>query len=836
MKKNILLFLSIFLILGCKTRSNEKKSGATSSFFSYYNTIFNSKEALNEEKKLRSESHQDNFYAPYISLLTYDDNPLTGTLEDPMFSDDEGFAMPGSANPQQKGASILQISEAKALKAINKYSVLKEGEEKNKKMFDAHLLLAQSRIYQNRPLEALDALNYIFANMKKDKRVDLARVYQGLAYAKIGDYFRANEIFLALKNDGINRDYEKLRSVFHSETLLASGKREEAVEELSNAFSANKNREMRSRIAFLRGQILAKLDRKEEARESFIIAYKYSNDFEFEVKSQVEIAKTFNAKDDDYEGAKQYLESISKKGTYGSRKNEFYYALGLMANEAGKKDEAQEYFRKALDEKVSDGQIRGLTYYEIGKNYFDKNDYIAAGAYYDSALVAMTYEPSKSALLTLSKNIKNVAQNYYLIKKNDSILTLTKMSEPERIAYFGKHIDALKAKEAKEELERRKEERSKGFDTGDYDANSIFANNNRGFQDFTGGGSKNSFYFANQNTISKGQSEFKQIWGNRSLVDNWRFSNRAASIEDVRNEAMGLATVQNPRRYEPDFYTEQIPTDFSEISALKKDRDTASLGLGRMYENYFSNTELATKTLYDLVDNNPEDDVKLQALYQIFAMNYERNPSAAERAKNMILSDFPYTSYAEFVRNPKSATFSSSSTEVENIYKNAFDLYSAEKFEESKSLIASAMEKYPNDALIPKFSLLNAFNAGKTAGKEIMILQLQQIAFNYPKTEEGQRAEQMLIYLKSDLDMEMTDEQGNIIQQQSQQSNVQRTQQRGVQEPVIAVPGSNHDPLEGLSEEDRKMVLEVEKIQKEQAERLRKINEEEKKKRQQKNN
>lgn len=51
---------------------------------------------------------------------------------------------------------------------------------------------------------------------------------------------------------------------------------------------------------------------------------------------------------------------------------------------------------------------------------------------------------------------------------------------------------------------------------------------------------------------------------------------------------------------------------------LKKDRDTASLGLGAMYQNYFSKTELATKTLYDLVDNQPEEEVKLQALYQIF--------------------------------------------------------------------------------------------------------------------------------------------------------------------------------------------------------------------------
>lgn len=54
------------------------------------------------------------------------------------------------------------------------------------------------------------------------------------------------------------------------------------------------------------------------------------------------------------------------------------------------------------------------------------------------------------------------------------------------------------------------------------------------------------------------------------------------------------------------------------ILQLKKDRDTASLGLEAMYETYFQNTSLATKTLYDLVAQKPEDEVKLQALYSIF--------------------------------------------------------------------------------------------------------------------------------------------------------------------------------------------------------------------------
>lgn len=780
MKKTILFLSAILVFNSCSSRKKTSDSTFMKGFFSYYNTLFNSKDALETELKNRDQAHVDNFYAPYIQLLTYDEQPLGSDLQAAgMFGDDP--APPGTMNPSgpgvpgapgnfqnssnsamKSGASILEISEAKALKAISKYSVMNGGEERNSKIFDANLLLAQSRIYRNKPLEALDGLNYIFANMRNDKRIPLARIYQGLAYAKMEDYYRAGEVFAGLsKDDQLKKDYKKLLSIYYSEMLLQSGKKEEAVNQLEEAYALNKNRKLRSRIAFLRGQVLANLNRNEEARESFVSAYKNANNFEFEVKSQIEIAKTFNGKDDDYEGAKDYLEKISKKGTYGSRKNEFYYALGVMANKAGKKEEAKAFFAQSLKEKISDPQIRGLNYYEMGKGFFEESDYLSAGAYYDSALAVMTYEPSKILLTEKSSNIKQVSSNYYLIRKNDSILALTRMPEAEKIAYFNRYIEGIKAKEAKEELERKREDRSRGFETGDYAANSLFAGNTGGFQDF--GSNKGGFYFANQSTIAKGESTFKQMWGNRALSDNWRTSARGSSIEDLKNEAMGIASAPDPRRLEPSFYMEKIPTGTDEISALKKARDTASLGLGRMYETYFSDTPLATKTLYDLVDTNPEEETKLQALYNIFTYNYEKNPAAAERAKQMILTDFPYTSYAEFVKNPKNNSFSKSSDEVEKAYAQAFDLYSAEKYEESKALIQSSLEKYPKDALVPKFALLNAFNTGKTAGKEIMILQLEQIALNYARTLEGEKAEEMLKYLKSDLEIETTDDSGNTI-------------------------------------------------------------------------
>ncbi|WEK68821.1 MAG: tetratricopeptide repeat protein [Candidatus Chryseobacterium colombiense] len=827
MKKKILFLLTSCIVISCgmKVKKPEQRSKFLKGFSTYYNTLFNAKDALNSEFQTRDKAHKDNFYAPYIPILTYEDQPLGSDLgqsaafaensmkmggvngrgEGSRMSPNKSPGVPGMSgsgipgNPQDpnqatpKGASALEISEAKALKAVNKYSVIKNGEEKNKAIFDAYMILAQSRIYQNKPLEALDALNYVFSNMKGDKRIPLAYIYQGLAYSQMKNYNKAHEIFARLKDEKIDKDYKKLLTIFHAESLLDAGRKEEAVTELDLAYEVNNNRKLKSRIAYLRGQVLENLGQNEKARESFLAAYKYANDFEFEVKSQIAVAKTFNGKGD-YSGARKYLEDISKKGTYASRKNEFYYALGLMANKAGKTEEAQQFFRKSLKEKVSDQQLRGLTYYEIGKGYLDKNDYIGAGIYYDSALAVMTYQPSKILLQDQSSYIKKISKNYYLIKKNDSIISLAKMSPEQKTDFFTKYIAKIKAKEEKEELERRRAERNKGFDTGDYNSTSIFANSSNSFEDF--GVAAKGFYFANTGTVSKGTSAFRQTWGDRALADNWRYSKKMATLEDMKNEALGTTSVPNPRRFETAYYIEQIPTD---ISQLKKDRDTASLGLGIMYQNYFTNTPLATKTLYDLVDVKPEEKVMLQALYEIFAMNYEKNPQAAERAKQKLLTDYPYTSYAEFVRNPKSNTFVKSSEDVENKYKEAFALYEAEKFTESKAILDQAIQQYPKDALIPKLYLLNAFNSGKANGKEVMILQLEQIALNYTKTPEGIKAKEMLNYLKSDIKFQPTDNKGNTVPQNKMNNNVAPQQPDNAPQQIGTLNEGNTKPAKKLN-------------------------------------
>ena len=813
MRKYLLIILAIFSVAACNPRTKRKKtkSGPINRFMTFHNTLFNSREAFLSEMESRDKSHIDNFYDPYISVYTTEDNisDIQNGMSSNAGNDTDMDAPRGlrsnqnfsgnfsSSQSNKKGATALQITEAKALKTISKYSVLVSGVERNKKIFDAYMLLAKARMYQGKYLESLDALSYIFNTMSKDKRLPLAKIYQAANYSKMKEYYRADEVFRDLEEDPkikLSREQLRILKVYQADNFLKWGKKELAAEVLEDAFTYNKNRKIKSRIAFLRGQILAGLGKKSEARESFAAAYKYANSYEFEVKSQIEIAKTFDGKADSYDEAMAYLDKIAKKGTYASRKNELYYASGLVAASATKDSIADSFFRKALKEKQSDPQIRGLTYSELAKKYFAKDDYLTAGIYYDSALAVMSYKPEKDRLTELTANIKKLSKNYYIVKKNDSILALTKMTDAEKRDYFTKYIDKIKQKEAAAELEKRKAERSKGFDNSDYNANSIFANNStdsNSFQNFginTGG---STFYFANSNNIPRGENAFRQVWGSRTLQDNWRYSAKAATIEDMKNEALGIANVPDPRRLEPEFYIEKIPTSKQELANLKKQRDTASLGMGRMYENFFGNTKLATKTLYDLVDSKTDEETDLMALYNIFIFNYEKNPADAERAKQIILQKYPYTSYAEFVKNPKSKDFNKSTESVEKLYADAYKLYLTEKYTESSAMIDKAIADNPKDALVPKFYLLNAYNSGKTAGKEIMILQLEQIALNYGNTPEGKKAKDLLKFLKSDVKLELTDESGNTISQNSTQENPKTQEDLEMEEKMrISAPAS----------------------------------------------
>lgn len=757
MKKAFLYFLLVIAIItSCSPRKNRFTNRAYQRFSSYYNTLFNAEQAIEIEKKERKEINKDNFYGQFINILPHDNLYIKEKSFNYDVLDEEEEANFNNDDEEEeenlKASQLLQLAEYKSQKIIDKRSMLFTGGEKNRMVFDAYMMITISKLYQDQPYDALNSLNYIFTNMKNDKRFPIAKIYEAVCYSKLKDYYKATELFIELEKTKIPKKYKSIFYIYYAENLLLDGEKEKSIEKLELAFAANKDRQIKSRIAYLRGQILASLGKNKDAKESFVTAYKLSNDFEFQVKSLIEIANNFDPKTDNYQEVADYITKNSKKGIFKSKRNELYYALGVLSNKAGKPDEAIEYFKKSLEGEPSDPQIRGQAYYEIGKSFFDKDDYIKAGKYYDSALVFMDYEPKKIELKKHNEEIKTFSKSYYLMKRNDSVLTLVNMSEDQRKDYFSKFIKDLQEKEKQEKIEEENTKKKKQIE-----ADVIAANNAQSPFNV----SKNTFYFANSSTVAKGTENFKKTWGNRALVDNWRYSIKNITAEEQASEVAETIQPANPRRFEVEFYTEKIPSDKKDILKLKKDLDSASLDVGRMYHEFFYNTPLASKTLYKVASFTENKETKLQALYMVFILNYEKNPQEAELAKNIILQEFGDTPYAEFVKNPKSSVFTKSNNEVEQSYDKAYELYTDEKYKESLEIIEESLSKYEKDALLPKFELLKAFNQGKISGGKEFLKALRRVHALYPRSDEGRKANELYKYLKekSELVKEIKEEE-----------------------------------------------------------------------------
>jgi len=102
--------------------------------------LFNGKEALSIGEAILYQNNQDNF----LEVLPVEPILLSG--ED-----------------QESRASIpsFAVAEEKAVKAIQKHSMKIAGQQRNRQIQDAYLLLGKARYFDRRFLPALEAFNFL---------------------------------------------------------------------------------------------------------------------------------------------------------------------------------------------------------------------------------------------------------------------------------------------------------------------------------------------------------------------------------------------------------------------------------------------------------------------------------------------------------------------------------------------------------------------------------------------------------------------------------------------------------------------------------------------------
>jgi hypothetical protein len=152
---------------------------------------------------------------------------------------------------------------------------------------------------------------------------------------------------------------------------------------------------------------------------------------------------------------------------------------------------------------------------------------------------------------------------------------------------------------------------------------------------------------------------------------------------------------------------------------------------------------LATNKLEELLKNNPEEKLILPAMYNLYKIYQITDSVKAEAMKTRINSNFPNSRYAQLINNTTVEEASLVGT-PEGIYNKWYKLYTEEEYLTVLENLDILIDQFSGDEIVSKFELLKANTIGKLKGLSAYKVTLQYVADNYPNTEEGKNAQEIL--------------------------------------------------------------------------------------------
>lgn len=717
--KIVVAFLSIVIVVSCSTKKDTFISRNFHSVTTKYNVLYNGNIAFQQGLDQLNSNYEDNYW----EVL-----PIEPLKVDKL-------AIPGVTKDEDNSPEEFDKAEEKAVKAIQKHSMLILRRERNKQIDDAYLLLGKSRYYSKRFVPSLEAFNYVIINYPTANLINETRIWQSKTHIRLRNEEQAVEnLKILLKDKKLNDEIKGRAYTALAMAYEASDSTDLVIKNLKKSIKVNFNEEQKARNLFILGQLYAN---KKVLDTSTIYFQKIINlkkaPYKYKIHAEIEKAKNVSTLEDKF-AAKEALNKLINNPFNKEYLDALYYQLGKI-DESVNTESAIKNYKMAIASSKQNNFQKELSFEAIGNIYFDKAQFVTAASYYDSILKITTDDTSKRVFRLKRKrnNLNEVILYEGIAKNNDSILSVTSMSKDEQEAYFNAHIEKLKA--AQEKLQNK-------INTG-----SALAANNSNAQS-----AKGSWYFYNNQTVGYGEQEFKRVWGNRTLEDNWRLSDKSRlNMPGVPQKENAIASnaIPNSRKLELSYYLNKIPTTKQQIDSLKTDRDNAYYKLGIIYKEQFNETDLAKEKLEKLLTFGPDTSIELPAKYHLFKLYNQENNPKAEYLKNDILTNYPNSNYAKIILNPNEALITDSINLAESEYSLLFYDYKDEKYNEVIVKSEEAIVKYEGDAIIPKLHLLKAYAIGKRDGILAFKQALDFVAINYPNTDEGKKALEVIETIKT---------------------------------------------------------------------------------------
>ena len=736
----IIGFLCVLLfIVSCSTKKDAFLNRKYNALTTQYNILYNGGIAFEEGLSEINLNYEDDFFELLpIEPLSFDNIKFripilsTGAKEPGI-----GFDVKTTTKTEPEvPLSSFDIAEQKAVKAIQKHSMNFAGKERNKKIDDAYLLLGKSRYYTERFIPAIDAYNYIIANYPDASLINETKIWRAKAHIRIENEELAIETLQILLRKPDLPDF--IREDASTALAMAYSKADtiELVRKyLWQATETSKNKTQTARNLFVLGQLYGLDGIKDTASIVFkkLINFKQAP-YKFRIHAEIELAKN-SVSDSSSSAIIERYNKLIKNRDNRPYLDKIYYQIAVLQEKKDSVNLAVLNYNNSLRAKQGGAKQKTFSYEKLANIYFKNLDYVTAGAYYDSILqVAKNKNTLRiKRLERRAKNLSSLVKYEKNLQKNDSILTLAALPKEQIEKYFQDYIDKIKKED--EELAQKK-------------LNQI------SFGSSFGGGLqsrdiKGKWYFYNTQSLGFGKGEFKRVWGNRPLEDNWRISDKSISVNESNIDSDVATTIKNPR-YEISTYLKTVPTSPKELDSITFDRNTALFELGLIYKEQFKNPQKAIRNLERLLASEPDKELILPANYHLYQLYLLSGNSKATEYKNFIVNSYPDSPFSKIILNPEIELSKEKVVDEDaEVYEIAYRLYKDDFFEDAICFIDMTIPTLAEGSnLLSKFELLKAYAIGKYQNKDSYIAALEKVVVNFPQTEQGKKALEVMKRLK----------------------------------------------------------------------------------------
>ncbi|WP_276367826.1 tetratricopeptide repeat protein [Chryseolinea sp. H1M3-3] len=688
--KYVYFLLGLFTIGACSSERNTWTSKAYHNATAHYNGYYYAKEEVRKVENTLWESLIDD-YNRILRLYPELDTALAKSYD-------------------------KEIQEA-----IKMASIAIQRHPNSKWVDDCYILVAKARLYSMDWGNAVQTLKWVNSKSKDPDARHKAIIQLVRTFTEHQEFNNAQAAIDFVEKEELTKTNRKNLLIEKAYFYQEQEDYDRMVRNLTEVAPMLKKKDKPGRIYFIIGQVYQKLGFEAEAFNFYKKCIATNPEYEVDFYARLYLAQvTEISRSKSVNAARKSFRKLLKDNKNKEFKDKIFYEMGVFELKQKNLDEAIANFNKSIREGTN-RRIDGEAYLRLGEIYYDTlRKYELSQAYYDSAITSLPTDYEGYAEIKARQEILDeFVKNLNTIKWQDSLLVLAGLDS---ITIRTKIDSAFQAKKALADAKegKKKRRRSNRIDITS-NANSVFD---------TGGDDGNEettdWYFGNLSAMSLGQSEFKRIWGNIPLEDNWRRSLRSTANQpanqnaaDAPAEAQAVAAEEaaapvDPVAAEYERIDKQIPRTEEQKKAALKQIEDAYYNLGDIYYFKLLEKDNAVITYNKLLDRFPETEYEPEILYKLYLFFKETDAAKSEVYASRLKAEHPNSTFTKILLNPDFLKESSQAVERQKtLYKKAYEEFEAEAYDSSLQTIEEAYAIGEN-SFTPSLDLLKILIAGET--------------------------------------------------------------------------------------------------------------------------